>query len=311
MQIVLAGQPTLADKLMKPSLEQFRQRLSSICSLKPFSADETIAYIQFRLERAEYSGSPLFNADALKKIAAASQGIPRIINNLCFNSLSLCCALNRKQVDGGMVDEAITDLDLIQKSSRLDTLLEDAARMPRRESSFATAPLRKILLAVAAALVLGVGAGMSSQFAHWHASPRLSADKRMLPPDESTFSMSPKSTSTRPAMIAPSHDEQGDFSNASRSSKRRELATSVNRQAPPSLKLVPVQVTIEPDQTLHDVTVRYLGTWDLKHLHQIRMLNPQLTNIDHIEANQKIWLPAPDADAARADIPSPITGSEP
>ena len=54
----------------------------------------------------------LFTKEALTLIADHSEGIPRNINNLCFNSLSLGCALRRKPVDGNIVREVIADLDL-------------------------------------------------------------------------------------------------------------------------------------------------------------------------------------------------------
>ena len=116
MQIVLSGQPQLSDKLMQASLVQLRQRISTVCRLEPLSAEETVAYIDYRLKQAGYDGEPLFTEDALKLIAEASHGIPRTINNLCFNALSLCCALKSKQVDGSMVSEAIADLQLIPQS---------------------------------------------------------------------------------------------------------------------------------------------------------------------------------------------------
>ena len=116
MQIVLSGQPQLADKLMQPSLVQLRQRISTICRIDPLSAEETVAYIDYRLKQAGYDGEPLFTKDALKLITEASQGTPRTINNLCFNALSLCCALKSKQVDGSMVAEVIADLQLTPQS---------------------------------------------------------------------------------------------------------------------------------------------------------------------------------------------------
>ena len=45
-------------------------------------------------------------------IAAQSGGIPRNINNLCFNAMSLGCALKRPIVDASIVQEVIGDLDL-------------------------------------------------------------------------------------------------------------------------------------------------------------------------------------------------------
>ena len=75
---------------MQPSLEQLRQRISTFCRLEPLSAEQTAAYIDHRLKRAGYVGPPLFTEDALELLTEASRGIPRTINNLCFNALSLC-----------------------------------------------------------------------------------------------------------------------------------------------------------------------------------------------------------------------------
>src|SRR5208282_1516436 len=41
LQIILAGQPTLADKLASPALTQLRQRITSLSGLSPFSPQET------------------------------------------------------------------------------------------------------------------------------------------------------------------------------------------------------------------------------------------------------------------------------
>ncbi len=112
MQIVLAGQLQLSEKLLQPSLVQLRQRITMVCHLEPLSAEETAAYIEHRLNFVGYNGDPLFAKDALITLADATQGIPREINNVCFNALSLCCALKRKQVHGHMVEEAIGDQQL-------------------------------------------------------------------------------------------------------------------------------------------------------------------------------------------------------
>ncbi len=61
----------------------------------------------------------------------------------------------------------------------------------------------------------------------------------------------------------------------------------------PALNTAPFAITVEPDQTLQDISVQYLGGYDLLRLHQIQALNPKLTDPDHIEVGQKIWLPGP------------------
>jgi type II secretory pathway predicted ATPase ExeA len=112
LQIVLSGQPQLADKLAHPSLTQLRQRISVISRLQPFTRVETMVYIEYRLCRAGYSGPPLFSYAAADMIASGSKGIPRIINNLCFNALTLGFAKRQKQIDVDTVREVLADLDL-------------------------------------------------------------------------------------------------------------------------------------------------------------------------------------------------------
>ena len=112
LQIILAGQPELADKLASPRLAQFRQRISLLNGLAPLSVEETSRYVGHRLRVAGYIGEPLFAPPALKAVAEFSAGIPRNINNYCFNALSLGFALGRKTVDLSMVEEVIHDLDM-------------------------------------------------------------------------------------------------------------------------------------------------------------------------------------------------------
>ena len=49
MQIVLAGQPQLADRLASPSMAQLRQRVSMVIRIEPFTNDDVNAYIDHRL----------------------------------------------------------------------------------------------------------------------------------------------------------------------------------------------------------------------------------------------------------------------
>ena len=113
MHLILSGQPQLAEKLASERLTQLRQRISIVARLNPFTAAETREYIEHRLRVAgAVSDKPLFSEQAYAMIAEQSCGIPRNINNLCFNSMSLACALKREHVDALMVQETINDLDL-------------------------------------------------------------------------------------------------------------------------------------------------------------------------------------------------------
>ena len=112
MQIVLCGQPQLADKLSHPDLTQLRQRISIVSRLQPFAKPDVTQYISHRLKVAGYTGMGLFDADALSEITAHSDGIPRNINNICFNALTLGYAKGLEQIDGSTVSEVLADLDL-------------------------------------------------------------------------------------------------------------------------------------------------------------------------------------------------------
>jgi general secretion pathway protein A len=112
LQIILAGQPELADKLAGRKLSQLRQRISLLSGLAPLSALETSNYIDHRLRKAGYSGALLFEPGALQVIAEFTEGIPRTINNFCFNALSLGCALRERVISASVVEEVISDLDI-------------------------------------------------------------------------------------------------------------------------------------------------------------------------------------------------------
>ncbi len=112
LQIVLSGQPELADKLSRPSLRQLRQRVSLLSTLKPLPADEVAHYISHRLRAAGREDTTLFTPAAVKLIAEMSEGIPRNINNICFNVLSLGCALKLKTIDVDSVRQVAADFDL-------------------------------------------------------------------------------------------------------------------------------------------------------------------------------------------------------
>src|ERR1700687_3467907 len=64
LQIVLAGQPQLADKLARPSLAQLRQRISLIGRLSSLSAPETRNYLDHRLKVAGLGGDRIFTDEA-------------------------------------------------------------------------------------------------------------------------------------------------------------------------------------------------------------------------------------------------------
>jgi TonB family protein len=112
VHIVLSGQPHLAQILARPELAQLPQRIMTIARLRPFSQAETAEYIGHRLQVGGYIGPRLFTPEAERLIAELSRGIPREINRVCFNALSLGVATKRKPVDESLLREIAADLGL-------------------------------------------------------------------------------------------------------------------------------------------------------------------------------------------------------
>jgi general secretion pathway protein A len=121
VQIVLSGQPELADKLAHSSLRQLRQRISVFAALPPLPPPEVERYIEHRLRVAGGQGKSIFTPEALKTVAEVSEGIPRNVNNLCFNILSVGCALQQKTIDAEIVREVASDFDLTALRSEAAT----------------------------------------------------------------------------------------------------------------------------------------------------------------------------------------------
>ena len=112
LQIILAGQPELADKLASRKLSQLRQRISLLSGITPLSVEESASYVGHRLRIAGYSGGPLFARGAMRIITEFTGGIPRNINNFCFSALSLGCALGQRVIELPVIEEVISDLDM-------------------------------------------------------------------------------------------------------------------------------------------------------------------------------------------------------
>jgi general secretion pathway protein A len=113
VNVVLVGQPELADRLHDPALRPFRQRVILRCTLTPLDLESTASYIATRLQVAGAHAPDVFTKDAVSRIYEASHGFPRTIGVVCENALLAGYAAHRKPVDHGIVDDVCRDLDLL------------------------------------------------------------------------------------------------------------------------------------------------------------------------------------------------------
>jgi general secretion pathway protein A len=118
LNVVLSGQPELADRLNETSLRQLKQRVALRCELGPLELRETAAYIAGRLRIAGGEKvNEIFTRDAVVTVHQLAGGIPRTVSVICENALMSGFASGRKPVDADVVQDVAKDFDLEQPAT--------------------------------------------------------------------------------------------------------------------------------------------------------------------------------------------------
>jgi type II secretory pathway predicted ATPase ExeA len=108
LQVFLVGQPELREKIERPQLKQFAQRIGIDFHLGGLTLPDARCYVRHRLKVA--GGDPaIFHPEAIAFIHARTQGIPRLINQLCDLALVYAFAEQRRLVDLHLLQHVLTD----------------------------------------------------------------------------------------------------------------------------------------------------------------------------------------------------------
>ncbi len=110
VRLVLAGAASLEETFTAPELETFSQRLAARCYLGPWGHDETIQYVRAQLAASGAEPDAVFATDAWEAIVEATDGVPRLVNQLCDRALMAADAEQRPQVDRHVIQTAWADL---------------------------------------------------------------------------------------------------------------------------------------------------------------------------------------------------------
>lgn len=117
LQVVLFGQPELDKILATEQLRQLRQRITFQEYLKPLNRQAVGHYLRHRTVLAGYNGPGLFHPRALKLIAKASKGIPRLVNVIAHKSLLSAFGEGASAVQAKHVQRAVQDTESAQPLS--------------------------------------------------------------------------------------------------------------------------------------------------------------------------------------------------
>lgn len=105
LQIILVGQPELLDRLARPELRQFAQRIVARYHLAHLNLEELTAYVQHRLAVAGVRRN-LFPKKVMERIFRLSGGIPRVANVICDRALLGTYVEGLDMVDRKTLDRA-------------------------------------------------------------------------------------------------------------------------------------------------------------------------------------------------------------
>jgi type II secretory pathway predicted ATPase ExeA len=110
VRVILAGGPILEERFASPKLSSFSQRLAARCYLESLDSAETAAFV--RAQIASVGGDPaqLFHDEALHSVHRATDGIPRLINQVCDHALILASLGGLCQLTSETIEEAWADL---------------------------------------------------------------------------------------------------------------------------------------------------------------------------------------------------------
>jgi LysM domain len=229
---------------------------------------------------------------ARKLIADHSEGIPRNINNLCFNAMSLACALHRKAIDRDIIRDVIADLDLEplreknvaapkpeMKLVRVPPVLLSAAK--KQSASGGWIPklaITSALLLAASGLLVNLNHGV--------------ARSSTLPDAVAAVSAAPApvlAPAPAPAVALPSAPAADP---APAPVVVSEVSLMPAQEARATVKQMTEDVRVKPGQTLYQISLNKFGKYDGRVLDELRGLNPSLSNPNRIRTGQKIRIPS-------------------
>lgn len=109
--LLLVGQNALRSTLNLKSLEALRQRISTNFMFSTLEGNETKNYIISKLE-ASGATTNILSDPALQQIINASNGVPRIINQIMDKSLLLMSNFKSDIIDEEMAINAINEVSI-------------------------------------------------------------------------------------------------------------------------------------------------------------------------------------------------------
>ena len=114
--VLISGTEHLLDTLRAPTLEPLRSRVTYAQVLRPFQVDDTHAYVNWHLAKAE-APKNLFSDEAVRILFQASAGRPRRVNQLALQALVSAAVHGREHIDARFITDTLADHPLFDQGT--------------------------------------------------------------------------------------------------------------------------------------------------------------------------------------------------
>lgn len=292
VQVVLAGQPALEEKLESQELRALAHAIQVRCRIAPLTEKESRRYIDHRLHLV--GGKPeVFAPEALALILRSANGVPRTINLVCDNSLRIGQQISEPVVSAATVRKALQGMYL--ENDRFSRPFEKK-RLPALRA--------RVFYPVAAVGVLILVIFIALKF------PGLNPLGRSAPSDNSPARGEIEATAPPPAVPASPLPQEGPAASPAPAppvgEARVQTAPDVSAPSisPKSEFAIKKVIVVKKGDTLNTLCLENYGRFDLTLLDWLMQLNPEITDPNLILTRQKIKLP----DATERSLLVPASG---
>jgi len=331
IQIFFVGQPELRERLSQQEFESLDQRIGMRCELRPMDRIETEAYIHNRLRVAGCNNyRSVYNKDALDAIFHYTRGIPRLINTLCDQVLITGFAQNVRQIQSGVVEETIKELNADGFSQfKASDRHKSPNKLISRRTSFDARSLAAILLIIVIVIAIlfvieGIGNDVKNSIRY-----TTNISPVFLPPQQKDAGISPSDSdkSLHTDIEAPDkiiQQNEGSDNNQTVNTVTSSITLEPEEPKKPEQQplpeittknqTLPVQqptressqaalspqapvspemetITVKQGDTLVSLIENYYGQYAYGRLEKVAEYNPQIKNLNIIRPGEKIVFP--------------------
>ncbi len=131
-RLVMIGSMRLEDTFAHPQMDSFNQRIAARCYLQPMNREQTAEFVRHQLRCAKVNPASIITNDGLRSVYAASEGVPRLVNQVMDHALVLGITQGQCPISASLIDEAWSDLQQLPTPWNSN---EDAKRTTSNQSA--------------------------------------------------------------------------------------------------------------------------------------------------------------------------------